>query len=367
MRMFAVISFMCAPVLLTHMYSGLETMLFVSLILIAGYAYLKKKSTLLSITLILTSLTRPEGIAFSAVVLFLVRDKKAILVWLLAIGVYLLCKYSYYGTVLPNSFYYKSITDRLFSDNLNEFGGFFWVYLAIPTLIGIIKKRKINLPLILLFLAGLDYYLNCRLAMNYSDRFFVHLYPLVFILLAYSGKMNKHFAITLTIAQLCLFGFVLPKELSYIGEEKRIINVIKETGAYIKGHYSPESKLCVDRDAGYIPFLTMMETLDVGGLMNKDLTMYEYDNKYNLGKIFPYRIDYLFRYDPDILVVASMDSLMVPWGFESMLFSDPRIERFRCVKKFGTQLAYNHGTTSQPLETYYEFVFEKKGEEKTEH
>jgi arabinofuranosyltransferase len=106
--------------------SGLETILFTFLIFAASYVYLHppksdKNGLVAPLLFALASLTRPEGFFFFAITtlhLFITEiraGKKVIngriLRWLLAFAViyvpYFAWRYSYYGQLLPNTFYAK--------------------------------------------------------------------------------------------------------------------------------------------------------------------------------------------------------------------------------------------------------------------
>jgi hypothetical protein len=58
--------FLIAPSFYTHVFAGLETMLYMALILASFYALLLRADTLLPIVLLLASLTRPEGVLLAA-------------------------------------------------------------------------------------------------------------------------------------------------------------------------------------------------------------------------------------------------------------------------------------------------------------
>lgn len=92
---------------------------------------------------------------------------------------------------------------RQFITNLNDFLAFAGIYLLVP--VGLIvylsmKRGKTNipikvraglksiLPLVLLFVFEVIYYLQCRLENGYSFRYFFNCYPLVWIVLAVMNK-----------------------------------------------------------------------------------------------------------------------------------------------------------------------------------
>ena len=117
-----VLLYATTPILFTHTFSGMETMLFAALMLASLLAVVSKKDGALSILLLLTSLTRPEGVAFSAFLFIAVavvryrEDREAfkrflkhfLLVYFLPAAAYFTWRFFYYGQLLPNTFYAKS-------------------------------------------------------------------------------------------------------------------------------------------------------------------------------------------------------------------------------------------------------------------
>lgn len=357
MRGFTVLSFVCAPVILVHMFSGLETMMFVSLCLVASYGLQKKRSMLLLAALVLASLTRPEGIPFAFILLFLNKDWKAFLIWLILIGYYSGWRWWYYSSLLPNSFYRKSFSTGVLSGNLNDFLRFALTYLVIPVgmiVYSLVRGQKKHALLGSLFIVELSYYLTSNLEQNYAGRFFVHLLPIVFILLATVERIPKKIIIGLTVLQLMLFAHDLPKELQLVKEQQNSNRTMVTMATFISEKYPKTDKLAV-YDAGFMPYLTGMPCLDVLGLLDSDITMYDYKHKGNLRSIYGHRIERFFNYDAEVFVAGSMDSSLVPTVFNQMLFSDPRMNRFHFVKKFGYKLESKHGQYGY----YYEFVFHR--------
>jgi arabinofuranosyltransferase len=105
-------------------YGGLETLTYTSLLFIAIYSFLYLPDTILNrilcgILFAMAAMTRPDGILFfgiCAAQLFAVHLKGRkfsfffafILSFLALYGGYFLCRYNYYGLLLPNTFYAKT-------------------------------------------------------------------------------------------------------------------------------------------------------------------------------------------------------------------------------------------------------------------
>ena len=362
-RILVMISYLSAPALLTHAFSGLETMLFIFLFLLALYAFREGKDKLIYLSLILISLARPEGVLFSLLILASVRKKNISVIYLIFIGAYLIFKFYYYGNVLPNSFYHKGLAPQQFKSNLIEFSEYFLLYLSVPLIIinyGYRKRLiKIQWWIPVMFAAVIMYYLNCHLAMNYSYRFYIQMFPLVLIMMASVQSLPNKLVLPLIILQLSFYAYSLNKELNYINDERMINNDMVQTANFIDANYTKNKKLCVYTDAGYIPFLTKMETLDLNGLLNKEITENEYKNNHSNYDLqtrctltFIYKLNYLYSFNPDVLVISSNYSDSPNTGvFTQLMLSDSRFRQFEFIKKYGSTLSSG--------QKYYQFIYEK--------
>jgi hypothetical protein len=124
---------------------GLETSLYAFLILSAFYLWFytkfneSRRLLLTGIALALVSLTRPDGILFTVTAVALLgtrdlRNGKSVLTSAKAVGIlllpsivigipYVIWKYSYYGDILPLTYYAKSADENYFAQ------GFFYIWL----------------------------------------------------------------------------------------------------------------------------------------------------------------------------------------------------------------------------------------------
>jgi hypothetical protein len=124
---------------------GLETSFYTLLVLGAFYLWFysrfseQRRLLLTGITLMLISLTRPDGVLFTATAVVLLtvmglRNKQSILSLSKNIGIlvlpsivigipYLIWKYNYYGDILPLTYYAKSADENYFNQ------GFFYIWL----------------------------------------------------------------------------------------------------------------------------------------------------------------------------------------------------------------------------------------------
>jgi hypothetical protein len=391
------ICYMFAPAIYIHVFSGLETCLFMTLSLISIYFWKEEKEYYLLASLSLLTLTRPEGLLLAILLLLKKKNYKSLLIYLLFVGVYIILKYIYYGDVLPNSFYYKSeVTNRL-SENWQSFKKFLLIYLLIPVFVicygsvrfcynfilsfkapqdgknfyisfclTVVKKIKDNnwkyIFGLLILIGVIYYYLHCRLDTNYAYRFYFHVYPLI-LLIAFSSakKINKCQIILLIIIQLGLYGFTFEKELKSVEKVSVINKAARCMGEYIKKNYSPKSKLAVYYDAGAIPFIAKTKTLDLAGLLNKDIAMFDYKNRNlsiklrdNVDNIAYYKTDQLFlKYNPDIMV------------FNSSTTKELRKDYFVEFLKTRTKYCIKENIWEKPLEIFHDYKFVKSfGEDK---
>jgi len=267
-------------------------------------------------------------------------------------GVYLVLKDLYYGDILSNSFYYKSDVANRVTENLREFNNFVIFYLSIPIILIVYGaiRRTFNVWF-LIPMAGvllvINFYLNSRLDTNYAYRFFFHVYPVIlFIALVSVKSINKYFLAGLIVIQIVLYGFALDKELTFVNKQKEVNQAALQMSEYINTNYSKNSKLAIYLDAGAIPFTTKLQALDVAGLMSKDICekeyqirkRYKYIDMMHKEKnepleapqlIFDMRSDELFRFDPDLIVVNSRDS--IPAKFEDTkigILKTPEYDKF---------------------------------------
>ena len=211
------------PILFTHAFSGMETTLFFALMLASLVSALTRRDTFLALLLLLTSLTRPEGVAFSfftfAAVAFARRREgaaalrsflaRALGLYLLPAVLYFAWRVSYYGQFLPNTFYAK-LEGGFQTDTLIDIARFLRRYLAVPflgllllwgaetdalwkTLRSWIRERSAALyaGAGLLFCLSVALVLaNSHLIANFSHRFYLPFLPPLLVLLAFGWKLG---------------------------------------------------------------------------------------------------------------------------------------------------------------------------------
>lgn len=227
-----VLLYTTTPIIYTHVFSGLETILFTSTIIITIYFSLillqdklfkSAHYILFSFLLLFFSLLRPEGVLFSILIsifclLYYFTEKKylfnklfitIITVFIIPFIIYFLLRWNYYGQFFPNTFYLKSGNFDLSLESFNSFLDFFNSYLGIPFIITLIvlfinidkvwievrtNKNKmlskeflyVLLPTLIFTILILFQYFHSNLLMNFSYRFFVPIFPILLIILSVS-------------------------------------------------------------------------------------------------------------------------------------------------------------------------------------
>lgn len=190
--------FFAVPATMIHLFAGLETFLFVTLMFAVLVAVLERRTTMALWVTSLLFVTRPESwllLVLVPVFLFLTRLKldwkKALRAFGILAGVlvgYFLITYSLFGQILPNTFFVKSGKELL----LWRLWPLLWV-LAILIPVAIMGYWRV-VSLSLLFSLPVIYdYCTSTLAMDYASRYAYHLYaPLaLFVLYVYGERANR--------------------------------------------------------------------------------------------------------------------------------------------------------------------------------
>jgi hypothetical protein len=237
-RLVVLLLFVTNPVVYTHTYAGLETMLFVAMGALSFLRLLlcldtasgnRRNEAVLLLSLLLISFVRPEGVVLSMVSIAavgIVRAKKAprrdflsfmlyaFYIFVVPYAVYFLWRWNYYGLFLPNTFYAKSTTfspesfilENLVKNARNLFG-FLRAAFLIPLLaaaallllapaatyrrmkafVGALKGSRYfpaHVSVLIFVVIVVAQYVRSNLEMNYAFRFFFHLYPFLLVWLS---------------------------------------------------------------------------------------------------------------------------------------------------------------------------------------
>ena len=271
-----------------HLFGGLETFLYVSLVG-ALYIYLDKNNKKLSIIISLVLfLTRPETWLFCILIpIFFLIKKNTLnfnnnfsyknnsiikqeleirnfiiisLSLIVPLIIYLLFNKIYYGYILPNSFYIKS--------NFNfSFSKFFELLFFITPVLLIVLFGRIKIFLLILtysLILAMNYSMS-NLMMNYSSRFTFQIFIPIFIFLIYLSMQN--------------YNFFKIKINTKIQNKISLKNFTKFTSIIFLIFYLQNSSMT----GGLITYYP--RALDAHALLGKTLSGMQKDNNYNIKTI----------------------------------------------------------------------------------
>ena len=327
--------------------SGMETIFYAFLLLLATYQFLREcegKGTYSSaLCFLLLALTRPEGILFFVLpVLFRIYDllnpdshfnRRSfciyLLIFFLPFSAYILWKYIYFGSIIPNPFYAKfNAPLRLIYEPTSKLRKA-WTYLTraiiqnnlvvtIPFL-GILlgdpgkDKRKlffiVGVILIQIFFivsVGGDW-------MPYY-RFVVPTLPLIYLLFQEGIKSSTitirnrlfKFSLIVTIFMLCMINFPYSKieHREYLRQSKGDLKRVKEFGEWLKQTFPPHYTVAYE-EAGIPMYYSHLRLLDILGLLNRDIAKIWYSFPHDYWEVNKRVVDYVLGKKPELIVVVS--------------------------------------------------------------
>ena len=397
-----VMIFYCTmPALYTHCWSGLETLLFsssclaciyFSIVLLQSKKRQIKYNTILLMFFLFVSLIRPEGVVLSvllsAVLFFLMfrenrRDgsiffRSWIFVYLIPGLIYFIWRWSYYGDILPNTFYAKQYDGLFSSESFNFMLDFLIKFIAFPCALAVmlfaitrssgIKLRElfksdsiffwIYWASLIFLLIVTAQYLHSNLLMNYSFRFFIPYFPLLLIGLFY--LIDRYFNIIFglrkqqpaifwigvivilaaTCSQLWINYRGMATEIRYANRYKNLLESEHIPIGKMLNKIIPANEwLIVDADAGAIPYYSQLKTIDCFKLNDRYLAREMPTDK----KL----VDYYYSFNPGVIVITSFDWDTVKHYTDAKLITgDPRFRNYSLYSKF-------RGSYWK----YYEFVY----------
>ncbi len=318
---------------------GMEPLLLTALLswayVIALQPLTLKRQRILGLLLGLISITRPEGVLFTALLLAALRltGRQPYTLrpaFLIAIGFFLaqlLFRLSYYGDILPNTFYAKAALTphRLYTGMVYTSGALRSLWpLVILALIAATRASLLSfcafvaLPwLTVVTLGGGDIFPGYR-----------HLLPILPLLLLTLAdsiaplylRLKPLIALPASLAFVALYAAVqttTPENLRAFDDTYQWYGAT--LGTILKDRYQKTQPLVAVTMAGAIPFYSGLPTLDMLGLNDHTLT-------HNINPAFGqgtmghelFDPDYYFARQPDIFIFGWKDE---PWN---NLGADPR-------------------------------------------
>jgi hypothetical protein len=265
------------PVLWMQIYAGLETPLYMMLILEMAIAVLHAETTppaWVYTLFLLLPLTRPEGLIFSCAGVLLFwrcRQSSKQVGWFslaLILGVsYFLARWRYFHHPLPNPFYVKvtheSVHDLLgqMFINVAQYKGYLF---ALALIIWLSKRSVTRILALCSLLLLLLLFAPHEMAMNYGDRYYVQLtLPILFFfLIAENIPGISRFAVAITALFVLAFSPV------------DILRSIKSPGTLGRAHLNLGHRLepfagghtMIAPDIGGLPYYSNWFTYDFLGL-----------------------------------------------------------------------------------------------------
>jgi hypothetical protein len=275
-----------SPVVWVHIYSDLETPLYMLLILEMAIAVKRAQQTSpawVYTLFLLLPLTRPEGFVFAcAGVLLFWKSRGQAPKQLASFGValllgliYFLARWHYFHHLLPNPFYVKvahqPLRDLLgeLLTNAAQFKGYFFAVV----LIALLAKKSITRVFALCsFLLLLLLFAPHEMAMNYADRFYVQLTLPILLIFLIAEDIPRVSRFAATIAALFLLAVSpteLLRQLKYPANIARAhFDLGKRLAPFAAGH------TLIAGDVGAIPFYSNWFTYDFLGLATNSIAQH---------------------------------------------------------------------------------------------
>lgn len=391
-RAVAVLACLAAPMMAVHALSGLETLMFVCAILASLWqlaVLLRRRDVpprhviILSLILLWTGLTRPEGAALPAAVapaLFwharrvgdgcLRRILVQVGVWyILPACAYFAWRWGYYGHLLPNTFYAKIADDwgRLKAQaNLRQFiRTYLWVFgaaagvILLPHVHRIItdcRRRAVYaryaefaaiMGAAALFMAVLVWqYLHTDPVMSFAFRYCTPLLLLALVTCGVLSEMGWRFMqrapfksplcvataaalALLAVRQSSLYRIEQTKELTAVAAYQRLLlDEHLPLAEFVHEHVPRHERLITYVDAGAIPYHTQLPTVDFGRLNDEYLAA--------AGPTPADEVDYFFSHDAAAVAMISLGRHgFVPFDDTAQaVVADPRFRRYRLVREY---------------------------------
>ncbi len=262
-----------------HAYSGLETPLYMLLILEMGLCV--ERASIVSpyyvyTLFLLLPLTRPEGIVFAiaGVIVFWFRRRQepkhlAYFACVVFLGVvYFLARWRYFHQLLPNPFYVKAVHTSLSMIVFNIVGnkGFLLTLVLILALARKVSTRFLAACSLLLML-GL--FVPHAMQMNFADRYYFQItFPVVllFLIVEDINRMCRLACVVAVVSLVAISVQDLPFLLLYApyGEQSHV-NLAKDLAPFAKDH------TLLTGDAGAIPYFSNWVSYDFIGLCTSSI------------------------------------------------------------------------------------------------
>ncbi|MEM6272124.1 MAG: hypothetical protein AAF998_21990 [Bacteroidota bacterium] len=396
-QLVVVVLFLSAPSVYVHQSSGLETSIFTFFMVLAFWGHLRLLLTppraadclLYSASLLLLSLTRPEGVLLSLLSLGLVsahlyRQQKSraalllIAIWLVPAILYMAWRIDHYGHWLPNSFAAKQATGWIQPESIKSLVRFLGQHALLPLLSASLlllleyDRRdahwshwktlgRFSWPGVLFMLGCWLVYFRSDLYMNYASRFFFPFFPLLLLLAAVWGeagwrslqqKRGEHpqrtrlvgqLLIVAGVLQMGIFAFKWRGELAFVRYYSSIVeDEYRPVAKWLREHLDEDATVICYLDAGAIPYYSGRRAVDMGRLNDAFLARENPD----LDAV----VDYFFSYGAEAVVMTSEKKDDYIYLEEAeVIRADPRFQQYELIEVFENDVGF----------PYFQWVYRK--------
>jgi hypothetical protein len=332
----------------TWVASGMETIFYTFLLLLSSYLFLKECKGqgiyLSALCFLLLALTRPEGILFfSLPMLFRVVDllnpdsqftRRSffiyLLIFFLPFGAYLIWKYLYFGTIIPNPFYakFKSPLPLNYQPANNKLriafhyltqGFLQYNLLVIIPFLGFLLGQESRERRNIFFIGGvilLQLFFIMSVGGDWMPhfRFLVPIYPFIYLLFqaginaATVQIKNRYFifCLFLAVTVMCAANFPLSKSehteynMAKEGELKRI----REFGGWLKQTF-PSHYTVAYEEAGIPMYYSRLKLLDVLGLLDRDIAKIWFSYPVDYWEVNKRVVEYVLSKKTELIIIVS--------------------------------------------------------------
>jgi hypothetical protein len=338
--------------------SGLETIFYTFLLLLATYLFLRedegKGTSTSAFFFFLLALTRPEGIIFFIPPLLFrfydaLRHRPGFtyrsffvycLIFFIPFGVYVIWKYLYFGVVLPNPFYAKFMGPLrlMYNPVTNKLRlGFHYLTQAF---------RHNNLIIVIPFLSflwGMDdrerkkvLFIGCTVFLQLffimsvggdwmpRFRFIVPIFPFIYLLfqegvtIALQQVKTRLFSsfLFVTVLVMCMANFPGSKyeHYKYLAEKEGACRRIRVFGEWLKQSF-PSHYTVAYEEAGIPMYYSGLRLLDTLGLLNRDIATIWYSFPHDYKEVNKKVVDYVLEKRPELIILVSKRDPKEWWDY----------------------------------------------------
>ncbi len=347
----AALLYLFHPLTWANALNGLETSLFICLVTAGFYFAYEKRWPLAWGFLTLSCLARPDGALAGAVLLFAVcfwdpaertsALRTAIPFFFLPMAAYVLFKFFYFGSLLPNSFYVK--TGAPTAHGLQNFKGVLRtnVLLLLAAAYAMYRLRdrwKEWLPLALWSGGLLLFYLWPDPLQGFYQRFNWPAIPMLIALVALGfSKWNfRSVAVAIAIvASVIVFHFGPLRRDMALATLDEARTIYRELGTALRQMPHRSAITFAYQDAGAVPYFSQMAHIDLVGLNTTAIARAESDEA-------AYRALEIAK--PELILIPAFNDRTLCWtvfhdghgksgSLIPRLIREPFFARYRCVGK----------------------------------